>query len=113
MTEAIKDFQQMGIDFQLNLKEYIQKTDALSKKSLIRIQKALAAYPLEEGIVELVHDDEKDVYKLGVEIQSIKLNMMVESLRQDAEEARINAIREQRKSKNPVPENIDKPDYAE
>lgn len=85
--ETSNDFEQMGVDFQSTLKDFIIKTDNLSKNSLGRVQKALAAYPLEEGIIKLVNNSEIEVYNLGVEIQSIKLNMMVESLRQDAEEA--------------------------
>ena len=90
MNDTTKDFQQMGVDFQNSLREFIEGSDALSKNSLKRVVKALAAYPLEEGIIELVHEDEKDLYEIGKEIQSVKINMMVESLKQDAEEERVN-----------------------
>lgn len=83
-----EEFQQLGADFQLKLKDFIQRSEQLTKNSLLRVQKALAAYPLEDELVTLVQPNEKEVYKLGVDIQSIKLNMMVESLKQDAEEER-------------------------
>lgn len=82
--EASQDFQQLGIDFQNSLKEFIEKTESLSKKSLIRMSKALAAHPLEENIVTLIHPDEIEAYEVGKVIQSLKLNMMIESLKQDA-----------------------------
>ena len=99
MTEATQDFQKMGVDFQNSLREFMEGSDKLSKKSLNRVCKALAAYPLEEGIVSLIHEDEIEVYETGKEIQSIKINMMVESLRQDAEDERVKAEKEARDAK--------------
>ena len=93
------NFEQMGEDFQSNLKEFIEKSDDLKKNQLHRVSKALAAYPLEEDLITLVHPEEKVVYEIGIQIQSIKLNMMIESLKQDAEEERIKASKEARKSK--------------
>lgn len=109
------DFEQLGKDFQTDLKEFIEKSDSLKKNQLHRVIKALAGYPLEEDLVKLQPGQEKEVYELGVQIQSVKLNMMVESLRQDAEEERIKASREAReqREKNKVPDKIEKPDYAE
>ena len=91
-----QNFQQMGVEFQDSLREFIERTDKLSKKSLMRVCKALAAHPLEDDLITLVHNDETELYNIGTEIQSIKLNMMVESLKQDAEEERIKASKEAR-----------------
>lgn len=88
------DFDQLGEDFQTNLKEFIEKSSELSKNKLLRVTKALAAYPLEDELIELVHHEEKEVYDIGVQIQSIKLNMIVDSLKQDQEEERIKAVKE-------------------
>lgn len=89
MTESTPDFKEMGVNFQNYLREFIEKSDNLKKNQLHRVMKALASYPLEEDLIKLVHNDEIEVYEIGKEIQSCKLNMMVESLRQDAEEERI------------------------
>jgi hydroxylamine reductase (hybrid-cluster protein) len=110
MGETSQDFQQMGVEFQNQLREFIERTDGLSKNSLKRVCKALAAHPLEEDLITLAHVDEEEVYEIGKEIQSIKLNMMVESLKQDAEEQRIKEAQQERANK--VPDNIEKPDYA-
>ena len=91
-----QNFQQMGVEFQDSLREFIERTDKLSKKSLMRVCKALAAHPLEDDLITLVHNDETELYNIGTEIQSIKLNMMVESLKQDAEDERIKASKEAR-----------------
>lgn len=96
MAESTVDFQKLGVEFQDSLKEFIERSDGLKKNQLHRVVKALAAHPLEEDLITLVHEDEIEVYGIGKEIQSIKLNMMVESLRQDAEEERINASKEAR-----------------
>ena len=78
-----QDFEKLGEDFQLSLKEFIIKSDALRKNQLHRVTKALAAYPLEDELIKLRGKEEKEVYDLGVNIQSIKLNMMVESLKDE------------------------------
>ena len=101
------DFEQLGKDFQDNLKAFILKSDELKKNQLHRVTKALAAYPLEDDLITLIHLEEKVVYELGVQLQSLKLNMMVESLKQDAEDERITTAKENR-----IPSNIEKPDYA-
>ena len=110
MSETTPDFQQMGVEFQNSLREFIERTDTLSKNSLKRVCKALAAHPLEEDLITLANNSEEEVYEIGKEIQSIKLNMMVESLRQDAEENRIKEAQEERANK--IPDTIEKPDYA-
>ena len=99
MSEATMDFQKLGVDFQNSLKDFMESSDGLSKNQLKRVLKALAAYPLEEGIVNLIHEDELSIYKIGTEIQSIKINMMVESLRQDAEEERVKEAKAARNAK--------------
>jgi hypothetical protein len=100
------DFQKMESNFKTALHAFISQTDDMDKNKLVRVCKALAAYPLEEQLVKLSHQKEVDLYNLGVEIQAIKLNMMVESLRLDA-------VEEQRKANlAKVPNNIEKPDYA-
>lgn len=107
MSKASDNFKQMGIDFQNTLKSFFTTADTLSKNKLLRVCKALAAHPLEDNIVELNMKDEQSLYNMGKELQSIKLGMMVESLKKDAEdEARRQQI------KNKVPDNIEKPDYA-
>lgn len=78
------DFKQLGTEFQHNLTDFIEYTDGLSKNSLKRLINALAANPLEPDLVELVHEDEIEAFNIGVEIQSIKVNMIVESLQQEA-----------------------------
>ena len=98
MTET-PDFQEMGVEFQDSLREFIGLTDSLSKNSLKRVCKALAAHPLEDDLITLVRSDETELYEIGKEIQSIKLNMMVESLKQDAEEERIKAAQAARANK--------------
>lgn len=103
MTEATQDFEKMGVEFQNSLLKFIQKSDDLRKNQIHRVLKALAAHPLEEELITLNHEDEIEVYEIGKEIQSLKLNMMVESLRQDAAEER---------NKNKIPDNIEVPDYA-
>ncbi len=110
MGESTPDFQQMGVEFQNSLREFIERSDNLKKNQLHRVVKALAAHPLEEDLIKLASSDEEAVYKIGKEIQSCKLNMMVESLRQDAEEARIKQAREERAQV--IPDVIEKPDYA-
>ena len=106
MLNDSKDFQQMNIDFQTTLLDFLNTTDELRKNELVRVCKALAAYPLENEMIELNSKEEKTVFNLGTSLHSIKLNMMVESLRQDAiEELKQN-------NKNSVPDSIDKPDYA-
>ena len=110
MAESTPDFQKMGVEFQNSLREFIEKTDSLKKNQLHRVVKALAAHPLEEDLIKLVHNEEVEVYDIGKNIQSLKLNMMVESLKQDAEEAR---VKESREIRNNIPANIEKPDYAE
>lgn len=110
MADATPDFQKMGVEFQNSLREFIEKTDNLKKNQLHRVVKALAAHPLEEDLIKLVHSEEVEVYDIGKNIQSLKLNMMVESLKQDAEEAR---VKESKESRNTVPDTIEKPDYAE
>ncbi len=95
MSES-QDFQEMGVEFQNSLREFIERTDKLSKKSLMRVCKALAAHPLEDDLITLVHYEEMELYDIGKEIQSIKLNMMVESLKQDAEDERVKASQEAR-----------------
>ena len=99
MGETSQDFQQMGVEFQNQLREFIEKSDGLKKNQLHRVVKALAAHPLEEDLITLVHADEAVVYEIGKEIQSIKLNMMVESLKQDAEEQRIKEAQKDRADK--------------
>ena len=99
MAESTPDFQEMGVNFQNHLREFIEKTDTLSKNSLKRVCKALAAHPLEDDLITLANANEEEVYEIGKEIQSCKLNMMVESLRQDAEEARIKAAQTERATK--------------
>ena len=109
MVEASKTFQEMGAEFNSSLRNFIEKTDELSKNSLKRVCKALAAHPLEEDLITLTNSNEEEVYEIGKQIQTIKLNMMVESLRQDAEEQR---ARDTKVSKVSVPDHIDKPEYA-
>ena len=99
MAEATPDFQEMGVNFQNSLREFIERTDSLSKNSLKRVCKALAAHPLEDDLITLANTNEEEVYGIGKEIQSIKLNMMVESLRQDAEDQRIKAAQVERADK--------------
>lgn len=99
MSESTPDFQQMGVEFQNQLREFIERTDGLSKNSLKRVCKALAAHPLEEDLIELANTGEEEVYEIGKEIQSIKLNMMVESLKQDAEDERVKAAQAVRANK--------------
>ena len=99
MAEATPDFQEMGVNFQNSLREFIERTDTLSKNSLKRVCKALAAHPLEDDLITLANTNEEEVYGIGKEIQSIKLNMMVESLRQDAEDQRIKAAQVERADK--------------
>ena len=99
MAEATPDFQEMGVNFQNSLREFIERTDSLSKNSLKRVCKALAAHPLEDDLITLANTNEEEVYDIGKEIQSIKLNMMVESLRQDAEDQRIKAAQVERADK--------------
>jgi len=106
MLNESKDFQQMNVDFQTTLKDFLDSSDGLRKNELGRVCKALAAYPLEDEIIELISKEEIEVYNLGVTLQSIKLNMMVESLKQDA----IEDMKKQNRST--IPDNIDKPDYA-
>ena len=100
MAESTPDFQEMGVNFQNSLREFIEKSDGLKKNQLHRVIKALAAHPLEDDLIKLASSDEEDVYDVGKEIQSIKLNMMVESLRQDAEERRIKAAQSERANKD-------------
>lgn len=95
----LRSFEQMGVDFQSALKEFIEKTDGLKKNELHRVCKALAADPLEDTLIALRTSDEEEAFKVGKEIQSIKLNMMVESLRQDAEEQRVKNAQTERASK--------------
>lgn len=87
MTDERLDFEQMGEDFQEKLRVFIEKSSDLGKNGLRRLSQALMAYPLEDTIIKLVHEDEKELYEIGKEIQSIKMNMAVESLRLDNEEA--------------------------
>lgn len=94
--KASKDFQKMSSDFQLALKDFMERTDKISKNGLKRICKALTAYPLEEGIVNITHEDEVELYKRGTEIQSIKMTMAIESMRQDMEDERIKQARLER-----------------
>ena len=99
MGETSQDFQKMGVEFQNQLREFIEKSDSLKKNQLHRVVKALAAHPLEEELIKLVHPEEEEVYSIGKEIQSIKLNMMVESLKQDAEDHRIKEAQKERADK--------------
>ena len=99
MADSTPDFQQMGVEFQNSLREFIERTDSLSKNSLKRVCKALAAHPLEDDLITLANSNEEEVYDIGKEIQSIKLNMMVESLRLDAEEQLIKAAQSERAAK--------------
>lgn len=78
-------FNKLGADFQKALAAFIDGTDQLGKNALKRVNKALAGHPL-ENVVILTHPDEIKVYELGKEIQATKLNMMIESLKQDAAE---------------------------
>ena len=95
MSETM-DFQKLGVDFENSLREFMEGVDGLSKNSLKRVCKALAAHPLEEELIELIHNDEIALYGVGKEIQSIKLNMMIESLRQDAEDERVKTAQAER-----------------
>lgn len=79
------DFERFGVEFQDILRRFMEQTDGLSKNSLKRVCNSLAAYPLEDDVVKLVHKEEFDAVDLGKEIQQAKLNMMIESLRLDAE----------------------------
>lgn len=82
---TVTSFEQLGLDFQRDLADFIDGTDELGKNALCRVNKALAAHPLED-VVTLTHPDEIKVYELGKQIQAIKLSMMIESLKQDAAE---------------------------
>ena len=99
MADSTPDFQEMGVEFQNSLREFIERSDRLKKNQLHRVIKALAAHPLEDELIKLASSDEEEVYGIGKNIQSLKLNMMVESLRQDAEEQRIKQAQQERANK--------------
>ena len=101
MTQE-KTFSEMTSDFNEVLDLFSQKSNELSKKELFRVTNALASYPIIEVHTNLIRSGEIELYALGMSLQSIKLNMMFENMKQDAIEA----------SKEIVPNNIDKPDYA-
>ena len=110
------DFETMGEEFQDNLKKFIVKSDDLSKNSLKRVLKALAAHPLEEELISLIREDESELYDIGKDIQSIKLNMMIESLKQDAmaQEAALQRGEQSKEKEHDytIPDHIEVPDYA-
>lgn len=83
-NESAVSFSQLGEEFKQCLDEFFEYAEELSKNGLKRLVKALAAHPLEDDLIKLIHEDEKEAYNIGVQIQSIKLNMMVESLQQEA-----------------------------
>ena len=105
----MSQFEQMGKDFQELLKSFLILSDEMSKNSLLRVTKALMAYPLEDELIVLQKDSEAELYEIGKNIQNIKIGMMVESLQQDAEEDR---IKQSKLDRNKVPDEIDKPDYV-
>ena len=106
----MSSWEEMGKDFQDSLKRFIVLSDGLSKNSLSRVTKALAAYPLEDDLIQLRQEKEFEIYEVGKHIQSIKIHMMVDSLQQDAEEYRVKQAKQDRNKK--VPADIDKLDYA-
>lgn len=105
-------FEELGVEFQLILKDTLKMIDGLSSNSMRRLLKKTLAHPLEDDLVKLQEKDniEVTVYNNALELQSIKFSMMVESLKQDAEEERVRLAREARENK--IPEGIDVPDYA-
>lgn len=111
-------FNELGAEFQLLLKSTLLGIDKLSTNSAKRVLKKALAHPLEDHLVKLnsTNDLENVVYEQTLEIQSIKFSMMIESLKQDAEEERIRLSREEREQRNKqtseIPENVDIPDYA-
>ena len=98
MSEFNPSWEELGKEFQLSLKDFVIISDKLSKKSLHRVINALAAHPLEDDLITLVHPEEEVLYKIGINIQSIKLNMMVESNRLDMEKERIEQAQTDRAS---------------
>jgi hypothetical protein len=85
--EVLHTFEELGTEFQKKLLEFNSLADNLSKNELKRVSKALAASPLEEDLIKLIHPNEIDLYNIGIDIRTIKMDMMVKSLIMDQEEA--------------------------
>jgi hypothetical protein len=85
--EVLHTFEELGTEFQKKLLEFNSLADNLSKNELKRVSKALAASPLEEDLIRLVHPNEVDLYNIGIDLRTIKMDMMVKSLIMDQEEA--------------------------
>ena len=80
MTEEFSD---LSVDFKEKFFRFNMLAEQLGKKGLKRVLKALAAHPLETG-ARMQTGQEAAVFSLGTDMMDIKINMIIQSLRQDA-----------------------------
>ncbi len=79
-------FNQLSSQFDQAWNELVKVSSQYSKKSLLRVMKKAAAHPLREEQVALINiHGEVELYELLIDIQALKLSLMIERLRIDAE----------------------------